>query len=209
MDNLNNPSGVPGSSLENAAEAENVNGNPTEGALAEINMATGRNYATLEEATKGVKETYSFVSGVGTVKEKAQKYDEIQAGKSAAEQAKDVNSDKWEKFDKQSFLYGNPQAASVADDVFAIAKAKNVTMEEAYNDSPLKGFIDKQVAEQEPARGALAPSGAIAGGANGGPVNRDEFNRLPLEEQRKLIGAFETSNQKVGKGVYHSSQRNA
>jgi len=201
MDNLNNPSDVPGSSLENAAEAENVNGNPTEGALAEINKATGRNYASLEEATKGVKETYSFVSGVGTVKEKAQKYDDIQASKSAAEQAKDIDADKWAKFDKQSFLYGNPQAASVADDVYAISKARGIPMEQAYNDSPLKGFIDKQTAEQEPARGALAPSGAIAGGAQSGPVTSEEFNKLPLEEQRKIIGVFETSNQRVGRST--------
>jgi len=209
MDNLNNPSDVPSDSHVRSVEAENVNDNPTNGTLAEINKATGRDYATLDDATKGMSETYNFVGSLGEVKDKATKYDEIQAGKSAAEQAKDRDADKWEKFDKQSFLYNNKDAAGVADDVYAIAKSKGVTMEQAYNDSPLKGFIDKQVAEQEPARGALAPSGAIAGGVAGGPLNAEEFNRLPLEEQRKVIGALETSNHPVGRGVYHSTQRNA
>jgi len=209
MDNLNNPSDVPGDPHVSSAEAENVNGNPTEGTLAEINKATGRNYTSLEEATKGINETYSFVGNLGDVKDKATKYDEIQAGKSAADQAKDVNAEKWETFDKQSFLYGNPNAKSVADDVFAIAKAKGITMEQAYEASPLKGFIDKQVAEQEPARGSLTPSGAIAGGGNAGPVNREDFNRLPLAEQKKLVSAFSTANESVGKGIYHSSRRNA
>jgi len=209
MDNLNNPPGVPGESLENSAEAGNVNDNPTEGTLAEINKATGRNYATLEDATQGMTETYGFMGKLSEVKDKAEKYDQQQAAKSSAQQAKDVNADKWANFDKQSFLYANPAAASVAEDVYSIAQAKGISMEQAYQASPLKGFVDQQAAEQAPATGSLAPSGAISGEGSSGPVNRDDFNKLSLDEQRKLVGTFSSANQKVGKGIYKSSQRNA
>ena len=209
MDNLNNPSGVPGESLENSAEAENVNGNPTTGTLAEINQATGRNYATLEDATKGMQETYSFVGNLGEIKDKAVKYDEAQAARTNAQRATDASNDTMNRVEIMEFRYSHPEAKSVEADIQAIAQAKGITMDEAYNQSPMKSFIDKQVQEQAPATGSLAPSGAISGEGSLGPANIDDFNKLPLAEQKKLVGTFTSATQVVGKGIYHSSRRNA
>lgn len=203
----NNPSFVPSGGDVAPEEGENVNeGLPQ--TLKEINEATGRNYSSLDEAKKGMQETYKFVGALGDVKKKAEAYDALQKAKmSANEQTKEQTM----KVDKLELLYERPDLREFPDVVDLIlegARAKGKKASEFFDESPLKGFIEKETKEKQAKNpqytvpGQRLPEGEIG-------ISPEEFNRLPLAEQKKIVEKLPGWNEPLPRGQHYSTPINS
>ncbi|KKK74928.1 hypothetical protein LCGC14_2878830, partial [marine sediment metagenome] len=84
--------------------------------------------------------------------------------------------------------------------------ANGVPMEQAYQDSSLKKFVEKERKEQEAANPDIVTSGQrLAPGQ--ASLSREDFIRLPLEEQRKIVERLPAWGQQLPKGSWASSTR--
>ena len=202
---MDNPTNVPSEFDVNPEEGVNAPEERQAELLKEVNEATGRNYQSLEEAKKGLKETYSFVGSLGDVKEKARQFELLQKEKKTA---KDEVEEKYAKIDRMEFLFQYPEAERVIEEVEALSKRKGISMKEAYDNSQLKKWVEKEVEEQEASMPSFVTSGQrLAPGQVG--MSREEFAKLPLEEQKKIVEKLPGWGEKVSKGEYRSSPRDS
>lgn len=175
--------------------------------LIEINEVTGRNYSSLEEAKRGIQETYKFVGSLGDVKKKAQAYDELQTAKKTANQQQAEQS---VKVDKLELLYERPDLKEFPDVVDLIlegAKAKGKKASEFFDESPLKRFIEKENKEKQAKNppyitsGQRLPEGEIG-------ISPEEFSKLPLSEQKKIVEKLPGWNEPLPRGQHYSTPIN-
>jgi hypothetical protein len=208
----NNPSTVP-PAPEGSGEGENVGQEEPkepsfeEKALQMVNEATGRNYPDLETAQKAIKDTYSFV-GDDTIKElktKAQEFDKMKKrpleGTAKAEEF-------YSKVDKMEFLLRHPDAEPYADIIGAIARDKGISWFDAYESSQgekIKAIVEKEKKEKEAESpsfvesGQRLPEGKMA-------VSAEEFKKLPLEEQKKIVEKLPQWGEKIPRGILRSTK---
>jgi len=181
MDNTPN---VPSAPSVSAVEGGNV-----EAVIVEkFNKETGRQFKTVDDAVKSMKDTFDFVAKLGDVKEKATKYDEMVKSKPS------TSSD--ERVDKLEFIYKHPEAKDVVEDVAAIAKTKGTTYETAYESSFLKKYVESEVEKQKGnAPMYVSPNQRID--ANKGPISVEDFKKLTPEEQRKIVTQLPSWGRKV------------
>ena len=181
--------------------------------LAEVNKKTGKQFKSMDEYWKADKEKEAFIGGLGDIKEKAQKFDESEAKKSERERVSTREQEYYGKggrVERMEFLYGHPEAKSVIEEIAALAKQRNMSMEQAYESSPLKKYVDKEKKDQEVAQPEFVASGQrLAPGRTG--MSREEFAKLPREEQQKIVsklpGWSQTTIGEVTKGGLKSSKR--
>jgi hypothetical protein len=198
---VDNPLTVP----PEKGEGENVEqGNTSQELLAKLNEKAGRNYDSLEEALDGVGETYAFVGKLGEVKTKAKKYDEMQKAPPRKE------DEYYHKVDKIEFLHQHPEATSVADIVGTLAKTKNVSWEEAYEETQegknLQRFVKMDADAQAAKEPAMVESGIRLSGGKG-PISKKEFSNLPLEEQKKIVSKLGMWGEKFPLGHFSTSKK--
>lgn len=196
---------------------EGVNDPPTEEVKPEqlvlnsINEATGRNYPTLEEAKKGLKETYGFVGDevIAELRRKAQEFDKLKA---RPLQGTEKSEEFYKKVDKMEFLLKFPDARPYADMIGAIARDKGVSWFEAYETTESGKKIQKIVEKDVEERKAAEPSFVTGGGARLAPsqqltgMSTEEFSKLPLEEQKKIIEKLPIWSEKIPKGTFRSKK---
>lgn len=177
-----NPSDVPSENDVVSEEVENVS---TPDALEQINKASGRNYKSLEEALGGVRETFSFVGKKAEPKNVAPQPETKDALKEEVEKLS------W-KADKNEFLYQNPEAKDFSDEIGALAKAKGVSWQEAYDNSRFKSLIkDKyQAGEETP----VVSTGQRLRRNQNVDISTDNFRFLSPQEQAKVIQKLPTWN---------------
>lgn len=199
----NNPSDVPGGEDITPAGGENVN---TPDPLAEINKATGRDYKTLPEAMGGLKETYAYVG-----EKKDDTPQQPNQGEDINKMTKvklrdKVNTLEWE-VKKNNFLAQNPEAKDYADEILAIAKAKGLEPQKAYDDSRFKTLIKEQSqAGDAPivdTGNRIIPSSEELG------MSLEKFNALPLEEQQKIVDKLPMYNARIGAMNMQSKPKNS
>lgn len=187
---------IPGGG-ENVVEGQEEK--PEEQLLKGINEATGRDYKTLEEAKKGMAETYKFIGSLGDIKEKAQAYDSLQTAKKTVKQEID---EKYDKVDRMEFIFNNPDAKDVVGDIASISKQTGKSMQEVYDNSALKRLVEKEKKEQEAAHPSFVASGQrLAPGEMA--MSTEEFRKLPLEEQEKIVKKLPGWNEVIPKGETH------
>jgi len=207
---MDNPSSVPPASDVNAGGADNVPTSKEEQdkqLLTNINESSGREYKTLEEAQKGVKDTYGFIGKMGEVKDKAQRWDELQAktSKTQDEIVKETYNPGG-RIDRIEFSTKHPEAASVIEDIASVAKAEGKSMAEVYQTSSLKELVEIKKKEQEASNPDFVTSGQrLAPGQTKTSV--EEFNQLSLEEQRKIIEKMPQWDEKLPKTSFSSTKR--
>jgi len=218
---VDNPTSVPGEptfpadTSPDKGSSEGVNANqeisPEQKILNQINEASGRNYASLEEAISGVKETYSFVGS-----EAMQEMQRLaKAGEKVLSRQKPQSSgERVEQLARQleeiRFTQSYPEAKSIASLVGDIASKRNLSWEDAYTQTPegkkLQKLVEIERKEQEAANPATVQSGQRLFG-EGRAITRDEFSKLPLEEQRKIVSKLPTYEKIFPKGQYSSGKR--
>jgi len=123
---------------ENSSEQETAEGK--DDLLEKINETTGRSYKNVEDALKGIKETYSFVGKKQEVSGKKQ-----EVSKEEEEQSKkleDIVKDNTAELQKLRFLKAHPEAEAVYATVKALAKDSESSLEDAYNNSDLPDLLD-------------------------------------------------------------------
>lgn len=117
---------------DTAKGKENAGTPPAGMSLEDINTLTGRTYATLEEAQKGVKETYAFVGGkpkvVEVIKEKVVIPDNVVSR---------------EEFETANFFRDNPEANKHRQLIEQVAKAQGITVQAAVETEFVKNTISK------------------------------------------------------------------
>lgn len=208
-----NPSIVPPAPDVSAGEGENAPSpeggtdtpSPEETALKQINESSGRNYTTLDEALKGMKETYSFVGSeaLKEIRDKAKKFD-LSSGPPTHEE-------KTEKFygkvDRMEFLQLHPEAKEYTGLISAIAKDQDVSWEDAFESDEgkkVQTMIKRDQEESEPANPPFVTSGQrLPEGQTG--LTKEEFSKLPLEEQKKIIDKLPGWLEPFPKGTFKSS----
>ena len=211
---VDNPSTVPpepdvspegGENAPSAPEGGTEAPSPEETALKQINENAGRNYATLDEAFKGMKETYSFVGSdaLKEIRDKAKKFDLSSQPPSAEEKAEKV----YGKVDRMEFLQLHPEAKEYTDLVGAIARDQDVSWAEAFDSDEgkkIQGMIKRDQEESEPANPPFVQSGQRLpeGEAR---MTKEDFSKLPLNEQKKIIDALPSWNEPFPKGTFKSS----
>jgi hypothetical protein len=208
-----NPTTVP--SEANVTSEEGVNVGESQGSgqelLNKINEATGRNYTSLEEAMKGVQETYKFVGSetIAELRRKAQEFDKLKRRPlEGTEKAEEF----YRKVDRMEFLLKYPDAEPIADLVGAIAREKGISWFEAYETTEagkkLQKFVEREKKEREAARpsfiqsGQRLPEGQMA-------ISPEEFSRLSLEEQRKIVEKLPGWNKEIPKTTFGSKKRSS
>lgn len=134
MEEDNRPSDtIPaGSDVKPAEGDEKVSGDPQAGeaepalSLADLNAALGRQYKTVEDAVKGVKETYDFVG-----KEKK------------VEEASASSNEEIEALKTDLFFTQNPDLEETRPLLEALAKANGQTIREAAQSDVFQGTLKK------------------------------------------------------------------
>lgn len=154
--------------------------------LKELGESAGREFTNKEDFVKHYKNQSSFVgdSAVQKLREKAQQFDALEAKKSEKTRAKEGQSELYDRMDKNEFLLKNPDAKNVVDDIHAISKARGISMDEAYQNSALKGVVETQMKEQEAANPQFVESGRLP--EKKSDVEMKDFKGLPLAEQEKI-----------------------
>ncbi len=213
---VDNPSTVPSGGELAPEEGENVaeesqapESSPEEKLLTEINQATGRNYANLQEAIKGIKETYSFVGSevIAELRKKAQEYDKLKRQTLPPEEKA---QEFYKKVDRMEFLLKYPEAESVVGLVAAIAKDKGMSYAEAYESTPEGKRLQKIVEQEKKEKEAAQPEHLVPGqrlGPGEISISLEEFSRLPLEEQRKIVSKLPGWSEKLPRGHFSSTRR--
>ena len=187
----NLPTGVPPvSDVKPGEDGGNVppKGDTTEATLKAINEATGRDYQNLEEAQKGVKETYGFVGQMGDLKEKAGKWDAHEAKKTEKQRMKEGRTEESDKVDRLEFLFKNPDTKfvpGVENDIQAVAKQKGMSMDEVYKDSVFSRQVEAEKKSQEAAHPQGIEGGRLPEGKAG--VSLEDFKNLSQEEKDKIV----------------------
>lgn len=178
----NNPSYISSEDDVASEEVENVS---TPDVLGEINKASGRNYKSLEEALGGVKETFSFVGKKAEPKNVAPQSETKDVLK------EEVASLRME-VGRNSFLSANPEAKDFADEIGAIAKAKDISWQEAYDNSRIKSLVKEkyQAGEETP----MVSTGQRLRRNQNVDVSTDNFRFLSPNEQKKVIEKMPTWN---------------
>jgi len=211
-----NPSTVPSEADVTSEGGENVGGETQapsyeEKLLQEINEATGRNYKTLEEAKKGIKETYSFVGSdvIAELRRKAQEYDKLKTRMEKERTPEVQQNEFYQKVDKLELVMKHPDVEPYADLVGAIAREKGISWIEAYEQTPegkkIQAMVERDRKEKEKESPSFAESNQrIPGGKMG--ISREEFAKLPLEEQKKIISKLPAWNDKFPQGHFISSK---
>lgn len=204
MQEDNNTPAVTGDPELSSAEGGNVNPTAQEDLVNDFNKATGRNFKTIDDVKKSMKDSFDFISQLGDIKEKAQKYDQIEEEKNRTPEQ--VNDERYNKIDKLDFLYQHPEAKDVVDDVADIARSRNISFVQAYETSSLKKVVDKQAEEEKAQSPDFVDSNQrIVGGK--APLSTDDFTNLPLEEQRKIITQLPSWRTGFGKTSISSSRK--
>ena len=194
-----NPSNIPSDAELTSEEVEDVS-TPDKEFLQKVNETTGRNYENMEEALKGLKETYSFVGDetIAKLREKASKFEEL-SQKEAPKKPQPEYQGMNDRLDRIEFLRKYPEAESVVDVVSSRARDKSVTFEEAYIGSPLRSMVESEAKRL----GKKAKPGFIESGQRvsigGTPVDisREEFKKLPLAEKRKIVSRLPGWNKPI------------
>ena len=179
----NNPSAIPGGDDVDSSEGENVSAPDV---LSEINKASGRNYPSVDEALKGIRNTYSSVGE----KKVAPNLNVSVEDKSKPELRADVEALKWRN-DKLEFLFLNPEAIGYADEIGAIAHTKNIGWQEAYDNSKFKSLIKEKARAGEETPVVETGQRITQTGKTVG-LTRDEFSRLPLADQKRIVESLPT-----------------
>jgi hypothetical protein len=165
-------------------------------ALRLINESTGRNYLNLEEAQKGLSETYRNIGALSDIKDKAMKWDEHQAKKTIKQKVGDANSELYSRVDKMEFLNIHPFAKSVVDEIYSIAQSTGKRMEDVYNSSPVfKQFVENERKSQEASKSQYAEGDRLSPTVKG--VSRDDFKNLPYDEQKKVVTKLDAWNKPI------------
>lgn len=168
MNEVNNPSNdTVVSAGEDAVETgvENVadsSGGETTLSLRKIEEATGRKFATLDDALKSLKETYSYVGKAGQAEKalkkvlaafQAKDISELEAkvGKTTQTSSQTPSEDSALKFkiEKLAFLVEHPEAKDHLEFLTKLAKADGVSLEEAYKSNVFQEFLKaKNIADK-------------------------------------------------------------
>jgi hypothetical protein len=167
-----NPSIVPSDDDVASEEVENVS---TPDALEQINKATGRNYKSLDEALGGVKETFSFVGKKTEPKDVTPAKAETADGK--------VEKLEWE-MGKMNFVSTNPEAKDYVNEIGALAKANNVSWQEAYDNSRIKSLVKQSQAGDET---PMVVTGQRLRRSQNVGLSSENFANLPMLEQDKIV----------------------
>lgn len=176
--------------------------------LEEVNKQTGKDFKSLEEFWKADKEKEGFIGGLGEVKDKAQKWDEAEAGKTITPQEKIKEEySPGGRIDRIEFNQKFPGTGAVVEEIASIAKARGKSMAEVYPDSYLEKSVEKERKEQEAASpGVMTPGAKLPPGQLSMSV--EDFNKLPLEEQRKIVEKLPQWTEKISEmGSFKSSKR--
>lgn len=164
--------------------------------LEELEESAGREFANKDDFVKHYKSQASFVGdeAVQKLREKAQKFDEIEARKTEKTRAKEGQSELYNRVEKNEFLLKNPNAKNVVDDVHAISKSKGISMDSAYQNSALKGVVETEMKAQEAANPQFVESGRLPDRKS--ETSLKDFKGLPLDDQEKIaqsLPSFEKS----------------
>jgi len=176
--------------------------------LEEINKQTGKDFKTIDEFLKSSKEAESFIGGLGEIKNKAQKWDEMESRKQVTPQEKiQQEYSPGGRIDRIEFNQKFPGTSAVLEEVASIAKARGKSMAEVYNGSYLQKSVEKELKEQEAAQPGFVASGQrLPKGQT--PYSIEDFNKLSLEEQKKIIEKTSlVQGESFPKGVFRSSRK--
>jgi len=176
--------------------------------LDELNKETGQNFKSVDDFLRSWKEKEQFIGGLGELKDKAKRWDEQESKKNVDPQQKiQEEYNPGGRIDKMEFRQIHPEAASVIDEVAAMAKSEGRSMSEVYKSSSLKRFVEKERKEQEAKNPDYVESGQrLVPGRTG--FKKEDFNKLSLEEQRKVVSKFKLGKgSPFPKGVYQSSKK--
>ncbi len=163
-------------------------GDTSEATLKAINEAAGREYKNIEEANKGIKETFGFVGQMGDLKEKAKKYDAIQEKKSQKQKEKDGRTEDTDRMNRLEFLFKNPDAKfvpGVENDIQAVAKQKGISMEEVYKDSVFSRQVETEKKSQEAASPQGIEGSRLPEGKAG--ISLEDFKALSQEKKDEIV----------------------
>jgi|TARA_Y100000296_G_C5177296_1_gene260851 hypothetical protein len=160
--------------------------------LEEINTLMSREYKSIEEARKGMKEQTSYIGELGP---KAAEFDKIEAAKSSEEKNQDANVATSDKIAKMEFGMEHPDAKGYSDDVQAIAKQKGVSMSEAYKDSAFEKMVQQEQKLQKPASPEFVEGGRLPEGEKG--ITKEQIRSMPIEDAKKMVEALPSWNRPI------------
>ena len=160
--------------------------------LEDVNKLTGRDYKSLDEAQKGIKELTSYVGKLGP---KAAEWDKLQAQKTPEQRSAEAGEVTIDKVSRMEFLIEHPEAKGVADDVQAIAKHKGISMSEAYDNSPLRKVVESETKRQQAANPTYVESGRLPKGKE--RITKEQFKNMSMEDARKLVESTNAWNEPI------------
>lgn len=175
--------------------------------LEEINKQTGKQFKSIDEFLESSKKAESFIGGLTEVREKAQKWDEAEARKTVTPENKIKEEySSGGRIDRIEFNQKFPGTSAVVEEVASIAKARGKSMAEVYEGSYLQKSVEKEVKEQEATQpGVIVPGQRLPEGQVG--LSREDFNKLPMEEQKKIMDKLPGWEQQLPKTGFKSSKR--
>lgn len=168
---------VPGNPEANDEVAGNEDSKKlAESFLRDINKATGRNYQTIDDAKRGIEETYKFVG----------QRDKIQETPKEEPKSQKPTSDFEERLNRMEFASQNPEYKDYYDLVSGIAKSKNISTYEALNNT-LEGQKIKKLVDMDKGSVAVESSNRLKGGNK---VDLAKFKTLSKEDKAKALKAM-------------------
>ena len=130
-----------GEGTENVSLGSEKESKPADDVLVKINKTIGRNYKSLEEALKGIKETYSYVGK--KISETQTKKTESSGEEMTAEEKAQEALNRIQEFE---LLSKYPESKEILEEIKDLAESKNLSLVEAYEQSSLKSLLETKKA---------------------------------------------------------------